>query len=207
MPAPFKLPRCSRAAQLVTHGGAHRVSVTCSAAVSMKTPRSSLHCTTSWRHHAMRREPLVAVGKIGQGHAEGTADVRMQLLDGAGEPVGRQPLGRRIGFEEGTLDPLWAGAYDAVQRDGRHGHSLGQRTCLRATEERGSADIGRQCYVQQCLAQAALVGDASAGCPTPAMQCPRPLQPALVALRQVHLPAIRNRHSAGSRCRRDRLRG
>ncbi len=43
MPAPFKLPRCSRAAQLVTHSRGVPVSTACSAAVNLKTARSSLH--------------------------------------------------------------------------------------------------------------------------------------------------------------------
>lgn len=83
---------------------------------------------------AAERVPL-AIGEIGERHAEGAANMRMQMLHGAGEAIGRQPLCHRIGLKEGAIDPLGAGTYDAVERDGGHGHSLGQRTSLHASDQ------------------------------------------------------------------------
>jgi hypothetical protein len=62
----------------------------------------------------------VAVREIGERHAPGAVDLGVHLVHLAGETVGRQPLGHRLGIEEGAVEPLGAGAQHAVQA-GRSG--------------------------------------------------------------------------------------
>lgn len=52
------------------------------------------------------------------------ADLGVQLLDLAGEAVGRKPPGEGLPVEEGTVDLFGSGAQHAVQADGSGGHGL-----------------------------------------------------------------------------------
>jgi hypothetical protein len=64
----------------------------------------------------------VAGGEVGEGHPVAAADARIEVLHLAGEAVRRQPLGHRVGIEEGAVDALGRRAQDAVQGDGSAGH-------------------------------------------------------------------------------------
>ena len=62
-------------------------------------------------------------------------DLGIQLVDLAGEAVGRQPARDGIGFDEGTIDFLRLGAQDAVQADGS----------VKVIESFKNVDPGEQC--------------------------------------------------------------
>src|SRR6187402_2125452 len=50
-------------------------------------------------------------------------DLRIQLVDGAGEPEGRKPARNRVRLEERAIELLRPGGNDAMQTD-RAGHGL-----------------------------------------------------------------------------------
>ena len=56
--------------------------------------------------------------EVGERHAVAAADAGVDFVDLAGEAVGRQPAGHRIGVEEGLVDLLGRGLEDEVQADG-----------------------------------------------------------------------------------------
>ena len=60
----------------------------------------------------------MAGGEIAEGHLVGAADARLQVMNGAGKAVRRQPLRRRIGLEEGAVDLFGSGCEDAMQANG-----------------------------------------------------------------------------------------
>ncbi len=64
----------------------------------------------------------IAAAEIAEFHAKPAADPRIHLFDLAGKPVGRQPLGHRIGIEEGAVDLPGRGPEYAVQFHGIAGH-------------------------------------------------------------------------------------
>ena len=56
-----------------------------------------------------------AGGEIPERHAKAAADSGLEVMDGAGKAVGRQPFGQRIGLGEGAVDLVGLGGEDAVQ--------------------------------------------------------------------------------------------
>jgi hypothetical protein len=57
-------------------------------------------------------------GKIREGHFEMPADLGVQVMDLAGESIGRQPLGQSVGIQEGSIDFFRRGAQHAMQTHG-----------------------------------------------------------------------------------------
>jgi len=48
----------------------------------------------------------------------GAADLRVEVMHGADEAVGRQPLRHRVCFDEGAIDLIGLRCQDAVQSNG-----------------------------------------------------------------------------------------
>ncbi|EGE57417.1 hypothetical protein RHECNPAF_4310041 [Rhizobium etli CNPAF512] len=64
----------------------------------------------------------VAGREIAEGHSEGAADGRFQMMHGAEKTVRRKPFGERVCLDEGAIDLFRAGRENAVQAYGvRHG--------------------------------------------------------------------------------------
>src|SRR6185437_365853 len=64
----------------------------------------------------------IAAGEVAERHPVAAADPGVELVHLAGEAVRRQPLGDRVGVEEGAVDPLGRGAQHAVETEGVAGH-------------------------------------------------------------------------------------
>src|SRR5690606_7395566 len=60
----------------------------------------------------------VAAGEVTEGHPVTAADARVERVDGAGEAVGRQPLGLGRGVGEGAEHAFGRGGEHAVETDG-----------------------------------------------------------------------------------------
>src|SRR5262245_15192293 len=60
----------------------------------------------------------VACREVGERHPECAANLRLHMVDLAGEAVGRQPFGHRICVEEGAKHLLRFGGEDAMQTNG-----------------------------------------------------------------------------------------
>ncbi|MNT88698.1 hypothetical protein D3C72_2293010 [compost metagenome] len=56
---------------------------------------------------------LVARGEVAKGHLVAAADLGVQEVDLAGVSIGGEPLGDRVGFQEGAIDALGSRAQDA----------------------------------------------------------------------------------------------
>src|ERR1700733_5539271 len=56
--------------------------------------------------------------EVPEGHFEGAADLRFQMMHSAGKAVGRKPFRERVCLEERAIDLLWAGRQNAVQTYG-----------------------------------------------------------------------------------------
>jgi len=59
-----------------------------------------------------------ARGEVGEGHFVGAADFGFEVVDFAGEAVGREPFGLGVGVEEGAIDAFGRGPEDSVEADG-----------------------------------------------------------------------------------------
>ena len=66
----------------------------------------------------------LAGGEVRERHLVGAADLGVQVVNLAGEPVRRQPLGHRVGVEERPIDPLGRRAQHAVKSDGVRCHGI-----------------------------------------------------------------------------------
>ena len=77
-------------------------------------------------------------GEIAERHSVPSADFRVQFVDRAGEPVGRQPFGHGVRIEEGAKYLLRLGGEDAMQTDGI---ALGHDGIFSVTERSLSHDF------------------------------------------------------------------
>src|SRR5882672_11750044 len=77
-------------------------------------------------------------GEIRERHPECAADFRLQMVDLAGEAVGRQPLGHGFRIEEGAKNLLRLGAEDTMQTNGI---TLGHDVIFSITERSISQDL------------------------------------------------------------------
>jgi hypothetical protein len=59
-----------------------------------------------------------AGGEIAERHPEGAADLRFEVVHGADEAVGRQPLRHGVRLNEGAVDLVGLRCQDAVQSNG-----------------------------------------------------------------------------------------
>ena len=66
---------------------------------------------------------LVAGREIPERHLERTADLRFEVVHGAGKTVRRQPLRKCVGLDEGAVDFQRTGGENAVQVDSA-GHGV-----------------------------------------------------------------------------------
>src|SRR5581483_5288407 len=57
----------------------------------------------------------IAGGEVREGHLEGAADLRIEVVNLARESIGRQPFRHRIGIEKRAIDPLRLRPKHAVQ--------------------------------------------------------------------------------------------
>ena len=68
----------------------------------------------------------VAAAEMEERHPEGAADAGLQVLDPAGETMGRQPFGQGVRLDKGSVYPHRRGLEYAVQchSSSRHGGAL-----------------------------------------------------------------------------------
>src|SRR2546429_2552858 len=77
-------------------------------------------------------------GEIRKRHPECAANLRLEMVNLAGEAVGRQPLGHGFRIEEGAKDLLRLGGEDAMQTNGI---ALGHGFIFSMTERTISQDL------------------------------------------------------------------
>jgi len=79
-----------------------------------------------------------ACREVGERHPECAANLRLHMVNLAGETVGRQPFGHRIRLEEGAKHLLRPGSEDAMQTNGI---ALGHDVIFSVTERSLSHDL------------------------------------------------------------------
>jgi hypothetical protein len=67
-----------------------------------------------------------AGAEVRERHPVAASDARVHLMDLAREAVRRQPLGHRVGIEEGAIQAIGGGAQHAVEADGVGGLGHGR---------------------------------------------------------------------------------
>lgn len=58
-----------------------------------------------------------AGGEVGERHFEAAADLGLQVVNLAGESIGREPFSHGVRIQERPIDSFWLGAQDAVESD------------------------------------------------------------------------------------------
>jgi hypothetical protein len=77
-------------------------------------------------------------GEVRKRHPECAANLRLEMVDLAGEAVGRQPLGHGFGIEEGAKNLFRLGGEDTMQTNGI---ALGHDAIFSMTERSISRDL------------------------------------------------------------------
>src|SRR5476651_2089648 len=72
--------------------------------------------------HKMSFRNFSTCAEVTEGHLVCTTNTGIHVVDLAGEPVGREPLRYRIGFEEGSIDAFGRSAQDSMETDGSCSH-------------------------------------------------------------------------------------
>ena len=68
-------------------------------------------------------ERMAVTGReVRERHPEGAANPCIQMMNLAGEAIGRQPFGQGIGIQKRAVDALGLGAENTVKPDGTGGH-------------------------------------------------------------------------------------
>src|SRR6266850_7890251 len=72
----------------------------------------------------------VACGEVREGHLVGTADCRIYMVNLAGKPVRRKPLGHCVWIQECPIDPLRRRTEHSVKPNGAGGHDYFSFRCV-----------------------------------------------------------------------------
>src|SRR4051794_39222297 len=75
-------------------------------------------------HKSPAKRMALAGSEVGERHTERAAGMRFELMHLACEAVGRQPLGLRVGIQEGTVEFLGRGPHHAMEF-----YSVGHLSC------------------------------------------------------------------------------